>query len=112
VQRVAAVAASGIGAPQAATLLIDFLGNSNPHIRETAAIALKRLVNGISDPVLTRRMAATLWQRLTDSPSVSQAACQALEQVADRLVVLNVASHPLANPIMLTQPTISRWYGK
>src|SRR5262249_15622323 len=99
-QRVAADAASGIGAPQAAFLLIDYLSNSNPHRREIAAIALKRLVNGISDPVVTRHIDATLWQRLTDSPSVSQAACQALEQVADRLVVLKVASHPLANPIL------------
>jgi hypothetical protein len=38
---------------------------------------------------------------------VREDACQALEQVTNRLAILDIASHPLQDPLMPAQPTPS-----
>jgi hypothetical protein len=79
-------------------------------MREAAAEALGRLVDNVSDAAITRRMARMLCRRLTDRKEVRDAAYQALEQVANRLPILDIASHPIQDLLMPVPITYSpRW---
>jgi HEAT repeats len=105
VRRAAARALGQLGTPQAIPPLLQALGASDEAMRWTAAEALGKLTDIVSDAQVTRRVAGALWERLTDWELVREAACQALEQVANRLTILDVASHSLQDPLMAARPT-------
>jgi HEAT repeat protein len=107
VRQAAAEALGGHGDLQAIPRLIQALGDVDRGVRRAAARALGELVENVSNAEITRRIARALWRRLTDWKEVREAACQALEQVSDRLVILDIASHPLQDPFMPAQPTRS-----
>jgi len=110
VREAAAEALGKIGAPKAIPPLIQALGDSAWGVRWAAARALGELVDNVSDAEVIRRMARTLWQRLTDWKDVRKAASWALEKVANRLAILDIASHPLRDPFMPAQSaTRPRW---
>jgi hypothetical protein len=106
--RQAVVEALGkLGDPQTLPPLLQALGDSKWEVRRAATEALGKLTDIVSDAKVTRRVARALWGRLTDWKEVREAACQALEQVANRLAILDVASHSLRDPLMLARPTPS-----
>ena len=75
--------------------------------RERHSITQIVMNSNVSQAGVTRRVARTLWHRLTDWKEVREAACQALENVANRLSILDVASHPLQDPFMPARLTSS-----
>ena len=96
-----------LGAPEGIPPLIQALHASNWRVRWAAIEGLGKLVDNVSQAGVTRRVARTLWHRLTDWKEVREAACQALENVANRLSILDVASHPLQDPFMPARLTSS-----
>ena len=102
----AAKALGRIDAP-ATPALLPALDDSEWRVRRAAAAALGKLTDIVSDAQVTRRVTVTLWGRLTDWELVRKAACQALEQVANRLAILDIASHPLQDPLMPARLTPS-----
>jgi HEAT repeats len=104
VRRWAVEALGMIRDPQAIPPLIQAPGAIEWWVRRWAAEALGKLVDNVSDAAIIRRRARILWQRLTDWKEVRDAACQVLEQVANRLAVLEVSSQPIQDPFLPAEP--------
>jgi HEAT repeat protein len=105
IRKVAARNLLRIGEAQAVPQLIPVLNHGNWMVRQIAADVLGQLAPMVTERKVLRRAARTLWWRLTDHPGVAKAAFHALDQVANRLSVLEVETRPVKD---LLHPAQSR----
>ena len=92
-----------IGEVQAVPQLIPVLKHGNRMVRQVAADVLGQLVHMVNDRKTLRRAARALWWRLTDHPVVAKAAFHALDQVANRLSVVEIEAHPMKDLLKFSQ---------
>jgi hypothetical protein len=96
-------------APQVVRPLIEALWDAEVLVRAAAAQALGQVAHVVSDAACARSIARALWKRLTDW-IVREDAYEALEQIANRIAVLEVASTPIGDPFALVQTARRPWW--